>query len=264
VTDWISTLVPIGTFIAGSLVTLAGQALHDRRIAERERRARREDFRIANFDMHRGAMLEMQELVRDCYETFINEKLRRENEGDNEYFDTHLLRDALSAMQATRISDDELLKTLESLKRTEAHEDPSKLRPEIEQLKNQMIESVAARKATTDTLKTYNKLIEKRSPFLEQYVAFIQRLRLCMYRSGSNSVVTTGEEFIQAIFRWDEFLSSHSQDERVQRVKAAHRNLQRALANALAFGPYDTFGKRQPERRKPKHNEVPQKALPAD
>lgn len=236
VTDWTNTLLPIGTLVLGSLLTIAGQTLRDRRLAKNEKLARRESFRVANFEMHRDAMLKMQELARDCYDAFFKEKTRREVDGDYQYFDKNPLRNAYEGVNA-RIA---------AWKNIELQE-PEKLskRQRTEYIREIMGCAEAMTEESEKTARTFKEsysVIEKRYAFWDQYVDFIYQLRMCMYRSGSNSVVRRGEEFIDTIYTWNTILGSAGTDELANKVRTARYELDRALSNALTFGPYDTYG----------------------
>jgi hypothetical protein len=92
-TGWAVTLVPVCSAIVGALIALTGQALADRRTTRREREARRENFKIQNFEIHRNALLEAQQVLDEFSRKTIDEKLRRES-GEYAYFDANPLKKA--------------------------------------------------------------------------------------------------------------------------------------------------------------------------
>jgi hypothetical protein len=60
-TDWATALVPVAALAVGSLLTMLGQSLTDRRAYRREREARYHDFRIRRFEIERDTLLELQD-----------------------------------------------------------------------------------------------------------------------------------------------------------------------------------------------------------
>lgn len=235
--DWIHIVLPIATLVLGSLLTMAGQALRDRRMEERDRRARREGFLTNNFDMHRSAMLEMQELVRDFYDAFHKEKRRRIYGGFYRYMEAQPLRETRERMGHSFASVDKMTNAI-----VNASSDA-----ERKELINSFDKDV--RIATQEVGQARDEIDRMAAvmaglyPFWEEYVRFADKLRICMNRSGSNSVVNSGEALIRAIYEWTEYYRSDgTQDELTDQVRTARYELNRALANALKFGPYDKYG----------------------
>lgn len=62
---WPATLNTIVGLVLGGGLTMAGQALADRRARRREREARREAFLIQNFSTQREALMKIQEMVEE-------------------------------------------------------------------------------------------------------------------------------------------------------------------------------------------------------
>jgi hypothetical protein len=62
-THWPATLNTVVTLVAGGGLTMAGQALTDRRARRRDREARRETFLMQNFTAQREAVMKIQEMV---------------------------------------------------------------------------------------------------------------------------------------------------------------------------------------------------------
>lgn len=244
---WADTLLPIGTLIIGSLLTMGGQALHDRRMADKEKQARREAFRSDNFEIHRAAMLEMQEVLSDGFGLFIGEKCRREEEEYYAYFDSKPWQKALDFKHELAIGMQmaELSKHLVGASDQERAEAAADL---LEGYINQAggYEEFIRRleemyQWETEMVQRMRVLTESRIPFSEKLASFFGKLRICMYRSGSNSVVFCGQNLIEAIYKWDCCIREESAGELADQVRAARFELDRAISNALTFGPYDTY-----------------------
>jgi hypothetical protein len=56
-------LLPVGTLIAGSLLTMFNQGLVDQRTYRRERAARLDEFRIKRYEIDRDTLLQLQDLL---------------------------------------------------------------------------------------------------------------------------------------------------------------------------------------------------------
>lgn len=92
------------------------------------------------------------------------------------------------------------------------------------------------------TLEESYTQIERLFPFWRQVTDVIYKLRLCEFRCGSNSVLNAGEVFIKSLYDWNELYSSGDRlDQLTEQVRTSHEELNRALANALKFGPYDKY-----------------------
>jgi hypothetical protein len=235
---WLNILLPIATLIIGSVLTMLNQSLSDRRREASERRARREQFRTSNFDMHRTAMLEMQEMVRDLTGAVISERSRRDRSGDCEYFDSFRAR---SREPYRRLIDnwDWMERAAARIKNEGASEDERKeFAKEINKRASEVAEAAAESKSYAEKVNNY---LDWRWPFNEEFIKYIRNLRLCMLRSGSNTVVQCGEEYIQAVAKWNEHIGSKGSGELYEQVVKSRARLDRALSNALTSGPYDTF-----------------------
>jgi hypothetical protein len=235
---WVNILLPIATLIIGSALTMAGQALSDRRREASERRARREQFRVANFDMHRTAMLEMQEVARDLASAVISESLRRKQSGDYDFFDSYGAKTKENYLAfGTYLSwMEQVQERTRSVGIPEGERDA--FTAEVLERASEVTEVAKESKSHAEAL---GKRLEERSPFQEEFVKFMKTMRLCMYRSGSNTVVRYGEEYIQAVAAWNGHLVSKGEGELHEQLRKSGARLNRALANALTSGPYDTF-----------------------
>ena len=234
--DWVHIVLPIATLVLGSLLTMAGQAIRDRRMDERDRRARREGFLATNFEIHRSAMLEMQELVRDFYDAFFREKQRRETDGFYRYIESWPLGEIQKKIIYSVASAQEMTDAI-----INAPSDAER----IELINSLTREAEAAQEKAEETRIEIGKMSNVLSglyPFWKEFAQFVGKLRICMYRSGSNSVVNSGEAFIDAIYGWcDYYRSDRSQDELTEKVRTTRYELNRALSNALKYGPYDKY-----------------------
>lgn len=242
---WVSIVLPIGTLVLGSVLTMAQQARSDRRADERAKRARRAEFLTSNFDTHRSAMLDMQELVRDIFAAYQAEKQRRVKDGFYQYMKDFPFRD--SAVKVFRRAGT-VLKDMDAVKNASSDEERDALveasMGELKVAKNELA-------GLTDDFHAMIAVLETKYPFWTEFMQFIPKLRLCMFRSGSNSVLYSGEAFIHAVFKWSEYNQLNDREKDLaEQVQVAYSTVNRALSNALTFGPYDTYeapGNRNPD-----------------
>jgi hypothetical protein len=234
--DWTNTALPLASLAAGSLLTMLGQGLNDRRAAKREQLARREEFRAANFEVHRSAILEMQELVRDTFKSLLTERTRRQASGENDFWESKPFG------KVRELS----LMTAEFLGKADPPPDWAGLtdqeRGEYEDLvKTGAAEVGDAARLVTDSFKRMTDIIGGHGSFVSEFVNDISKLRLCMYRSGSNSVVYCGDKYIKLASSWTHAFSQAKAESFFDEVRASRHELDRALSNALLYGPYDRF-----------------------
>jgi hypothetical protein len=65
--DWVPVLVTTGSLALGSLLTMAGQALSDRRTRARESAARKDQLRIQLYQEERAVLHQLQDLVLEMH-----------------------------------------------------------------------------------------------------------------------------------------------------------------------------------------------------
>ena len=233
---WINIVLPIGTLVLGSVLTMAGQALKDRRVDERERRARREEFLTGNFETHRSAMLEMQDLVRDLHAAYQAERQRRIDDGFYRYMKDFPIRDRVLKFFSGA---DSFMTDLDAIKNASSDAERNVL-IEASTKNLKVAKEEAAR--TAGEMRNLGAVLETLNPFWEELAGFMPKLRLCMLRSGSNSVLYSGEELINAVFKWSEYFQLEGRQEDLrEQVRVAYQTANRALSNALKFGPYDKY-----------------------
>lgn len=237
-TDWPATLIPVGSLVIGSLLTIGGQALADRRTRKREREARAEGFRIQNFEVHREALLKIQPMVTEFGNKVFAERRRREEDGYYSYFDTHSMDEAGASIRSLVNAVTDITARLEGGEKPSEGRVGEEIAKDIDRLgplANRMLSR------NTELLERLSSDLEARQPFLDSYVEFVINLRMATYRSGSNSVVNAGQDYIEAILHWD--LQITTADSRIgwDRLKKREYDLHRAVSNALTKGPYDKY-----------------------
>jgi hypothetical protein len=235
VPQWVSIVLPVVTLVVGALLTMAGQALSDRRREASERLARKQEFQNSNFEMHRTALLEMQEVLRDSFIAAGAERSRRKYEGYYEFFDTRPFKDYAGALPPL----DELEGLVSSAVDTTLPENERQISWASLRERMEFITSVATEAKSMAV--AVSEQFEGKFPFVDQLIQFIYCLRLAMYRSGSNSVVYCGERYIKALGKWDEYLVSGGEDGLWEELRVSQYELNRAISNALKSGPYDKY-----------------------
>lgn len=233
---WGTAVLSIGTLVLGAILTMVGQARSDRRAQERARLARREEFLTNNFDMHRSAMLDMQELVRNLFAAFQAERRRRDADGFYQYMKDFPIRDSCQKIMSRAES---IFKGIEAVKNASPGAERDAL---VEVSREEMNESRQELDAWGNDFEGMFTLMKDLYPFWTEFARVSSQMRLCMFRSGSNSVVYSGEAFIHAIFKWTEYYQRNDNETTLaEKVEVSYSGTNRALSNALKFGPYDKY-----------------------
>jgi hypothetical protein len=215
---------------------MVGQARSDRRAEERARLARREDFLTNNFDVHRSAMLDMQELVRNLFAAYQAERRRRDADGFYQYMKDFPVRDSFQKITSRAES---IFDGIEAVINASPGAERDAL---VEASRKEMNESCQEFDALGNDFKGMFTLMEGLYPFWAEFAQLSSKMRLCMLRSGSNSVFYSGETFIHAVFKWTEYYQRNDNETILaEKVEVSCSGTNRALSNALKFGPYDKY-----------------------
>src|SRR5487761_159291 len=181
-TNWREIILPIVTLILGAALTMASQAVQDRRVAARQKRAQRQGFMAANFEVHRSAILEMQEVARDYHEAFLAEKARREHGGFYQYFDERRPSSIAAGILSGRAHIERINEAIQAISSGGVRQ------KELERIiKQEAKGGVSSFNKVTEDFIEMRTVMEGIYPFWDQSVPFMQTLRLCEFRSGSNS-----------------------------------------------------------------------------
>jgi hypothetical protein len=186
----------------------------------------------SNFEVHRQAILEMQELVQECFRAYLQERRRRESEGLYDFFKQWPNIDDIM----TRHTND-TARIIREIQSTTSESDKGRL---VVELRDQFKSDTEELRDAARRVDELSEITHTLAPFWNQLGDISYKLRLCMLRSGSNAVVEAGEAFIRAVLEWsDLFSAGRREDELSEKVRVANSDLHRSLANALAYGPYN-------------------------
>lgn len=212
--DWPATLDTVGTLIAGGVLTMAGQALADRRARRRDREARRETFLVQNyFAVQQEALMKTQELV-DEFSRKLNEECL--------CIWFRLLNDHLSSTEAF------------AAKAGQSH--GGRLSAD-----QQVVQFLKSEKFGTDYTRYYNSA-ERRtlrgslisaSNLYKEYDEFSSALRVKLDRVGSQSVETAARSYLKAAFA-----ELRDVDDSENSEWEAKTRLRIAISKALQEGPF--------------------------
>jgi hypothetical protein len=235
VSSWVNIAVPLATLVLGWALNTANQAVANRRQERRDQRSSKDRFYNDNFRaLQRDEMLQMQEVVHDCFGAVSSEMTRRR---DTEY----------QILESKRLAKLKVLdvparaKTLEAMM-TGFREDgfPSEKRDEIVyRLFNGLASYTEAMDELTRTVNCFAEQIAKRLPFMGDLSELIHGMQLHASRSGSPTVERCTGQYIKAIMKWDTYFTVKGAAEPFAEVRKARYELDRALATALAYGPYE-------------------------
>lgn len=231
-----TTIIPIATLGLGAALTMLGQSLTDRRTSRRDKEARKEQFRAQNFELHRTALLALQETVSELSARTQVEKHRRKVDDAETYLQGNPFKDLRAKMEEFTTA---MKKVNEfALQRTELSEERFKY-----QINELAMDSVDAGNvhlhATMEFLEKSKVMTGNRERYYTELLDCIKKIQLGMYRSGANSVVEAGQDYLSALVKWND---GFGDNEGVYgAVVSAERDLQRAISNRLTGGPYDEY-----------------------
>jgi hypothetical protein len=213
---------------------MVGQARSDRRAEERARLARREEFLTNNFDMHRAAMLDMQELVQNLFDAYQAERRRRDTDGFYQYMKDFPIRDSTRKIIGKTES---IFEGIDAVVNASTDVERKAL---VEASMRELNEYRQEIYGLDNDFERMSTVMESLYPFWTEFAQFSSKMRLCMFRSGSNSVIYSGEAFIHAVFKWTEYYQRNDNETTLaEKVQVSYSGANRALSNALKFGPYD-------------------------
>jgi hypothetical protein len=160
--DWPATLNTMATLVAGGALTMATQALADRRARRRDREKQRGTFLLQNFTVQREAIMQIQELV----EQFSR---RLEGEWQNCFWDSalHYLPSA-----GGRLSDDQAGRDMGT------------------DLAVSLIAFHRQREARLSITRTLD--------FQKEFDTFVSAFKINVERAGSQSIETTARDYLRA------------------------------------------------------------------
>jgi hypothetical protein len=235
--DWTIAAVSAGSVVVGSLLAYGQQALTDRRIARREQESRRENFRIQNFEVHKDALLEIQQLLAEFSRKTKSENIRRK-EVEHEFFNKDFWGKLRSGPEQVK----EEREKLAQFSREFENSPDSETRRQFERESKKLADfTIAWSEQFVGTMNEFTDILNGRTAYMRSIGEFIEKLRLGMYRSGSNAVINAGEDYISSLIKWTDEIPSKVADESMSRVRTGELALHRAISNALAKGPFDRY-----------------------
>lgn len=234
--DWLSTMVPAASVVVGAAITMMGQALGDRRAWRRERDARREDFRAKNFEMHRDALMRLQEMSLGFTEKIWDEKKRRELEGDYAFWDSAPAKSAFGRVAAMYNLTQIIRQSTSDLERAGS-------RAQVRNIVNELLRTsksavTAAREVAADNRRMASAMM-KRTDFVRELDVLGQNYRVYAYRAGSVDVIEAANAHLAALHEWSSRLVSEGADELLKAALSARDDLLVAIGRALKKGPFE-------------------------
>ncbi|MGW2309312.1 hypothetical protein [Actinomadura luteofluorescens] len=231
-----TTLLPIATLGLGAALTMIGQSLTDRRVYRREKEARKEQFRAQNFEIHRTALLDLQEKISDLSSRTQVERLRRKTDDAERYLQGYPFKNLRAQMEEVHVAIDKVNEL--ASRRAELSEED--FRGQINEL---VANCVNINKVQLDASREFfeksKMMVDNREQYYADLLDYIRAIRLGMYRSGANSVVVAGQEYLSALGKWNDAFGDN--EKAYSAMVAAECGLQRAISNRLTSGPYDEY-----------------------
>jgi hypothetical protein len=231
-----TTILPIATLGLGAACTMIGQSLVDRRISRRDKEARKEQFRAQNFELHRTALLALQETISDVSARTQVEKHRRKIDDAEKYMQSNPFKNLYAQMEEVISA----MKKVDEFALRKAELPEPRFKYQINELAMDCVDLGRSHAdASLEFLEKIKTALSNREQYHMELLDCIKNIRLGMYRSGANSVVMAGQDYLSALAKWNDGFGSN--DEAYSAVIVAERDLQRAISNRLTSGPYDKY-----------------------
>ncbi|MFG1961497.1 hypothetical protein [Nonomuraea sp. NPDC049028] len=233
--DWVTTLVPVGSLITGAVLTMLGQSLADRRALRREHEARKEQFHAKNFEIHRDALLKLQEAVVEFSSRIKQENVRREGDGDYEFWDSQPAKPINTAFLKLQHFSDDIRTAITELRDELTQEETKTL------FKRFVLNARASRrqaKTIGSQFRTMGDVFARKLPFATVREEFSQQLHVHMYRTGSDRIVEAAKDHLSAITEWEDRLVSEDRDGLYYRIAETRHDLLVTIGGVLREGPF--------------------------
>lgn len=233
-TDWITVALSGGSVCLGGGLTMLGQYFADRRSQVRDREARREGFRITNYEIQRDSLHELQEamlkLDSSLSRTAINSKWRDllaaiaddgfpiKLQQASEWYQTQPIRSGAAEIIA------------ESGKLWEESKQPDISAERKLQIATRLKEIGNELKAMMDQLKVDPETLNER-------ITLSNRIKILAARSGDDTVVRACGDLIQMLNKRTSAKSSEESESRTRDTRKQITLTLDAVNNVLLKGP---------------------------
>jgi hypothetical protein len=230
---WVPAFTSLSAVCIGALLTMLGQTLSDRRARNKDTDARKEEFRLKNFEIQRDALLQMQEILNEFSRKVLLEKIRRETD-EYPIFDKQPLTSTFDLKERIASQLKIIKARVSEMSNPASREDRKWLNIASKQF-------VRYAEQANDEAQRFVKraeVLDGRLPFSDAFLDFIYQLRLRLYRCGSNRIMDRGEAYIKGVVDWNESLVSAGLEEHTDSLNELLYDLNKEIAERLYRGPY--------------------------
>ena len=229
-TDWVTVALAGGSVCVGAGLTMLGQYFADRRSYARDREARREGFRITNYEIQRSALLELQEIViklsnslgaismRSRWQDAINATFPENAQVVQGYH----MRDLMPKLTKRMLEGAELV---------------SEYR-QSEALSVERKREMAAR--FEELAEEFQHAAKQYEPGMETFgeiASLTDRIKILTARTGDETVFTHCQELIDMVNRWSNAKDFADSNQQIRGIKNQIEHTLDAISNALRRGP---------------------------
>lgn len=210
---------------------MLGQYLSDHRTQIRDREARREDFRIRNFEIQRDSLLKLQEVIVDLTRNIggIVTRARLSDAlgvndfpGYNDAVQWHAVRDRMQKI-AVKVAEGRVL----AEEAVSSDELPAKRKQELQ---------AQLRKLAAD----FGDLSEQIKPAVQEWgelASLHNRIRILSVRTGDKEVIDRSEDLLKATNNWTNSRNAKEGEERRKVVDKVAESTLNSIGLALRNGP---------------------------
>jgi len=229
-TDWVTVALSGGSVCVGAGLTMLGQYLADIRSRARDREARREGFRITNYEIQRSALMELQEIIiklskslgaisaRSRWQDAINATFPE----DARVLQWYHMRDVLPELKK---------KMLEGIELATESRQPETLSAERRK------EIATRAKELAEEFKNAPKQLEPSIEFFDDITSLTDRVKILSARAGNDKVFTFCQELERMVNRWCNAKDFTDSDQQIRSIKQQIEHTLDEIGSALRLGP---------------------------
>jgi hypothetical protein len=224
-TDWVTVALSGGSVCVGAGLTMLGQYLSDRRVWIRDREARREEFRVKNFEIQRDSLLELQEVVigvADSVRSIVMKAKFSGVIGPGEITHWYGMRRPLEEAALKWAESRDLMGEAES-----TDELPEPRRGDVAA----QFEKLSAE--FTDLAEQANRLFQR----WDELIGLANRIRILSARTGDQAVIARSGGLLEALDSWSDAQNAEESEKCGNVVAEIAEHALTAISNALRNGP---------------------------
>jgi hypothetical protein len=225
--EWVTVALSGGSVCVGAGLTMLGQYLADRRSQIRDREARREGFRIANYEIQRDALLELQELVIKLSGNVSSISMS----GRFQDIIPPKFNEVTQWYQISPLMSELAQEWSDGFKLVEEAD-------QIDLLTEERKIAIASRlRKMAENFAEMSKKIEPARRYFGEVADASNRIRMLSARTGSDAVLAYSRNLLKALDKWATAETFDESDRQGKNVKREIEAMLDVISDALRSGP---------------------------